>query len=69
MGFVIATQTPEHVFLGGRPDTFEQCCSKIELVFGYSLKNKHPMGMQPDPLIRHTIRTLNPGDIPFANIF
>jgi hypothetical protein len=39
MEFVIGTQTTQHIFLGGRPTTFEQCFLKAELAMGLSVQS------------------------------
>ena len=68
MEFVIGTQTPEHVFLGGRPPTFEQCWRKVELSLGYSMRNS--LSMEGTPIrCRNTIRMLDPDDLPITSLF
>ncbi len=71
MEFVIGVQTPEHVFLGGRPLTFEQCWRKAELSWGLSMRNYLSTSATPNPIIRpgSNLRMLDQDDIPVTNIF
>lgn len=71
MEFVIGTQTPEHMFFGGRPASFEQCCLKAELALGISIRNTDVLSSSPeDPILRSArrVQLLETHDIPFANI-
>ena len=71
MDFVISTQTPEHIFLGGRPTTFRQSCLKVQLALGLSIRNDDTIFMFGDPIMRsgQGPRFLNADDTPFTNIF
>jgi hypothetical protein len=47
MEFVMETHRSEHIFFGGRPITFEQCCLKYELVLGFSIQNHNALMSMP----------------------
>lgn len=72
MEFIIDTQTPQYVFFGGRPTTLDECCLKVELAVGFSIRNRNPTTFTPKNLIFRRgegNRYLEVDCLPFTNIF
>lgn len=71
MEFLIQTQTPEYIFLGGKPTSFDQCRKKAELAMGCSIRTPD-LKSNPDRKILfsdRSVRELYVDATPFANLF
>jgi hypothetical protein len=68
--FVIETHTSEHIFFGGPPITFEQCCLKYALALEFSVQNHNALMSMPKPPVMsgHGRRLLSAGGTPFTNL-